>query len=78
MPSQKSIAMETTKTHNVLKISMLKNLRTKFSKKIGYSLTLLNKINITIYFENLTVKLHVLYTHNTHIKFCVNRILFTI
>ena len=34
--------------------------------------TLLNKINITIYFKNLTIKLHVLYALN------VNRILFTI
>ena len=39
---------------------------------------LLNKINITTYFENITVKLHVLYTLNTHVKFCVNQILFTI
>ena len=41
-------------------------------------MTLLNKINIIIYFENLTVKLHVLYALNTHIKLCVNQILFTI
>ena len=40
--------------------------------------TLLNKIDITSYFENLIVELHALYTLNTHIKFCVNRILFTI
>ena len=39
--------------------------------------TLLNKINITTYFENLTVELHVLYALNIHVKFCVNRILFT-
>ena len=38
----------------------------------------LNKINITTYFENLTVELHFLYALNTHVKFCVNRILFTI
>ena len=37
--------------------------------------SLLNKINITTYFENLTIKLHVLYTFNTHVKFSVNRIL---
>ena len=36
------------------------------------------KINITTYFENLTVELHVFYSFNTHIKFYVNRILFTI
>ena len=30
------------------------------------------------YFENLTIKLHVLYSLNTHVKFCVNQILFTI
>ena len=34
--------------------------------------------NITSYFENLTVKLHVLYILNIHVKFCVNQILFTI
>ena len=33
---------------------------------------------MTIYFENLTVGLNVLNVFNTHIKFCVNRILFTI
>ena len=37
-----------------------------------------NKINITTYFENLTVELHVLYTFDTHVKFYVNHILFTI
>ena len=41
-------------------------------------LALLNKINMTIYFENLTVELHVLYALNTHVKFCINHILFTI
>ena len=40
--------------------------------------TLLNKINITIYFENLTFELHGLYALNTHVKFCVNLILFII
>ena len=30
------------------------------------------------YCENLTVKLHVIYILNTHVKFCVNWILFTI
>ena len=39
---------------------------------------LLNKINITTYFENLTVELHVLYSFNTQIKFCINQILFII
>jgi len=55
----------------------------KFSYKIscsGYKIgcNLLNIINITIYFENLTVRLHVLYALNTHVKFYVNRILFII
>ena len=53
-------------------IFITNELRTKFSYKI------LNKRNITTYFENLMVKLHVLYVLNTHVKFCVNRILFTI
>ena len=39
---------------------------------------LLNKIKIIPYFKNSTVKLHVLYTLNAHVKFYVNRILFTI
>ena len=38
----------------------------------------LNKINITTYFENLIIELYVPYALNTHVKFCVNRILFTI
>ena len=48
---------------------------------IGQNLTtklvvaLLNKINIIIYFENLIIELHVLYTLNIHIKFCVKQIL---
>ena len=33
---------------------------------------------MTIYFENLTVGLNVLNVFNMNIKFCVNRILFTI
>ena len=51
--------------------------RIKFSYKTGCRLRisiLLNKINITTYFENLIVKLHIFYAF----KFCVNRILFTI
>ena len=51
----------------------IKRKRTKFSYKIGCSLR-----NITAYFENLIVELHILYTLNTHVKFCVNWILFTI
>ena len=37
-----------------------------------------HEINITTYFKNLTIELHVLYILNTHVKFCVNYILFTI
>ena len=36
------------------------------------------KINITIYVKNLSAKLHVFYVLNTHVKFCVNHILFII
>ena len=46
---------------------------TKFSYKI-----ILKKINITIYFKNLTIELHILYALNTHVKFCVNQILLII
>ena len=55
----------------------------KFSNKIDWILRvkttiLFNKINITTYFINLTVELHIFYAPNTHVKFCVNWILFTI
>ena len=36
------------------------------------------KINMVTYFNNLTVELHVFYVLNTHIKFYINWILFTI
>ena len=36
------------------------------------------KINMVTCFENLTVKLHIYYIFNMHVKFCVNQILFTI
>ena len=39
-------------------------------------MTLFNKINITTYFENITIELYILYTLNTHAKFCINLILF--
>ena len=54
---------------------------TKFSYKFGCKLRLklpLKQTNMTIYFENIIVRLHVLYVFNTHIKFCVNQILFII
>ena len=53
----------------------------KFNYKISYKLRLqflLNKINIIIYFKNLTIELHILYILNIHVKFSVNRILFII
>ena len=40
--------------------------------------TLARQINITIYFQNLTIKLHVQYIFKTHVKFHINRMLFTI
>ena len=46
-----------------------KQLMHYFSSKVT---TLLNKIDITAYFKNLTDELHVLYMLNTHVKFCVN------
>ena len=36
------------------------------------------KINIVIYFENLTIELYILYVLNIHIKFYINWMLFTI
>ena len=41
-------------------------------------ITLLNKINITTYFKNPIVELYILYALNTHVKFSVNQISFTI
>ena len=48
------------------------------SKVIVKATNLLNKINITTYFENLIVELYVLYALNILVKFYVNWILFTI
>ena len=45
---------------------------------VDYTTTLTKQINIVIYFENLTVKLHILYVFKTHVKFHANLILFTI
>ena len=42
------------------------------SKVVAKAINLLNKINITTYFENLIVELHALYALNIHVKFCVN------
>ena len=36
----------------------------------------LKKVNITIYFKNLIVGLHVLYAFNKQVKFCVNQMLY--
>ena len=36
------------------------------------------KINIIKYFENLTIRLHVFYVLNTHVKFRFNLMLFII
>ena len=30
-----------------------------------------------MYFENLTFGIYILYIFNTHVKFCINQILFT-
>ena len=54
----------------------VQSLATKLVVILDYKLT--QKINITAYFENLTVELYVLYVLNTHVNFCVNRMLFTI
>ena len=31
-----------------------------------------HEINITTYFKNLTIELHILYILNTHVNFCIN------
>ena len=48
------------------------------SATLGLEAKIAPTINITTYFENLAVELHVLYTLNTYVKFYVNRILFTV
>ena len=35
-------------------------------------------INMSTYFENLTIKFHILYIFNTYVKFRINQILFII
>ena len=37
-----------------------------------------HEINITTHLKNLTIELHVLYTLNTHVNFCINQMLFII
>ena len=62
-------------------INYQKNQKKKFLRQnlvTKLAITSINKINITSYFENLTVQLYVLYTLNTHVKFYINYILFTI
>ena len=59
-------------SHQACPYIYIQNLSTKLV------IPLLNKINFTTYFKNLTVKLHVLYVLNIYIKFCVKWILFTI
>ena len=41
--------------------------------KFGYNSYL--KINITTYFENLIIRLYVIYIFNTHVKFCTNQMI---
>ena len=33
---------------------------------------------MAIYVKNITIKLHVFYVINMHVKFCINQILFTV
>ena len=51
-----------------------------YIKRLGQNLVtnLLNKIKNFTYFDNLTVEFYILYSLNTHDKFCVNKILFII
>ena len=48
-----------------------------FKSDVTYYSTL-KKINMTTYFENLIVELHILYVFNTHVKFRDNWMLFII
>ena len=42
------------------------------------NVTPLNNLLLNLYFENLTVELHVLYVFSMHVNFYTNQILFTI
>ena len=62
------ISISSKKKYNLNCVIMIV-FKTKFNYKISCSL---------IYFKNLTVKLYINCIFNTHIKFCINGILFTI
>ena len=49
-----------------------------FNKKILSKATINFVAKLFYPFESLIIKLHILYTFNTHVKFCVNQILFII
>ena len=62
------ISISSKKIYNLNCVIMIV-FKTKFNYKISCSPT---------YFKNLTVKLYVICVFNTHIKFCINEISFTI
>ena len=39
----------------------------------GWVKSLLKNIYMSTYFENLTIKFHILYVLNTYVKFCINQ-----
>ena len=49
-----------------------------FNKKILSKATINFVAKLFYPFESLIIKLHILYTFNTYVKFCVNKILFII
>ena len=54
-------------------------IKTKFDYKLGCSLRLqlpFKKINIATYFENLIIRLHVLYALNTHFRFVQSDVIY--
>ena len=51
--------------------------RERERERESLAITSVEKINI-MYFKNQTIRLYVFYILNTHLKFRVNRILFTI
>ena len=50
-------------------VNIINDINIIIRRKFSYKIDLLNKINITTYFKNLIVELHVLYALNTHVKF---------
>ena len=71
----------TNNLNDLLQVLFTSLLEDKFFSNLvwGESLQILTKkINMTIYFENLIIRLHIFYVLNIYVKFHSNLMLFTI